>query len=87
MTQINKFDLVLQDTLNDRIFSVVANGDPNFTGEHSLSLLVTSVEHPNDIKPFSLTVKITVNCVITQLLEDGSSGFSPVYQILLPQVD
>ena len=65
----------------------MANNNPELTGQHSLSLKLLSDDYPDYIKPLWLTVKIEVTCLISELIDDGSTSFSPLYQVALPEVD
>ena len=53
---------ITQDSTNDRIFMISVNEDPSLTGEHTLSVLVTSDDYPTDITAKTIEVPISVRC-------------------------
>ena len=87
VAQLDLFDLVTQDPDNDRLFTITTNGDLTFVGEHSLNLKITSVDYPDEISPAYLTMKILIPCQINELIDDGSSQFSPFHLVQLPTIE
>ena len=51
---------IVQDLTDDRSFSIEVNDDPTLIGDHTLSIEVSSVDYPNDISVYTITVPITV---------------------------
>ena len=53
----------------DQIFSFEVNEDPGLLGEHTLTLLVSSVGYPADITPLSIDLPVSVRCTNPDLIE------------------
>ena len=53
----------------DQIFSFEVNEDPGLLGEHTLTLLVSSVGYPADVTPLSIDLPVSVRCTNPELIE------------------
>ena len=86
VVQVDLFEMVSQDSADDRLFWATSHGDYSLVGEHSLNLLVISIDYADYIEPLRVTVPVASKCDITHLVDDGASGYSPIIPVALPIV-
>ena len=60
---------MLQDLMNDRLFSFEVNEDPSLIGEYTLDFLVVSDDYPYYITPKITSLPVSVRCTGPQLIE------------------
>ena len=51
---------IVQDSDDDRVFSIEVNEDESLIGDHTLSVEVSSDDYPADISPYTISVLISV---------------------------
>ena len=51
---------IVQNSLEDRLFSIEVDTDPSLQGDHTLSVEVSSDEYHSDISVYTISVPITV---------------------------
>lgn len=49
VVQVDLFEMVWQDSADDRLFWATSNGDFSLAGEHSLTLRITSLDYADYI--------------------------------------